>query len=102
MSRWQGQGGTPTANDILSPILDQKCFDQDGEGFQIISQLLMARSMRKYGHKVGEKDYLPPALFFTMAVEIFSPSLFSRWWGKIFPHFFGDGEWEGGGKKFPP
>ncbi len=59
-------GDTPTANDILSPILDQKCFDQDAEGFQIISQLLMAHGRRKYGHKVGEKDYLPPALFFTM------------------------------------
>ncbi len=32
MSLWQGQGDTPTANDILSHILHQKCFDQDGRG----------------------------------------------------------------------
>ncbi len=61
------RGDIPTANDILSPILNQKCCDHDGEGFQIISQLLMARSRRKYGHKVGEKDYLPPAFFYTFS-----------------------------------
>ncbi len=64
MSRWQGQGDTPTANDILSPILDQKCCDQDGEGFQVISHLLMARSRRKYGHKVGEKKLPATSTFF--------------------------------------